>query len=128
MSRYLLYREYRDIFVNVWRKAKKLSKKQFKRQGWTTEQILHIIATGTSTFFQSLESIVLLEEEAYIRYGRRVFVPKDKNLLDMLWRSKMDIRVEDLESFHRCFTVSWPRNTVIDGVELSACLVWFGKS
>lgn len=56
-----------------------------------------------------------------------MFVPQDGGLIDMVWRSKMDVGLSDLGGFPRCFSVAWPSGTVVDGVGLRGCLVWFGR-
>lgn len=126
MSRYVFYREYQSILMNVWRKAMGISWKQLKRQGITREKVLRELSV-TPGFCQSLEGIITIEENDYQRLGRHVLIPRDSDLLAMLWRSRMNVTIEDLAAFPRAFTVAWPRSATAADVKLVPCLVWFGQ-
>ena len=125
MAKYEFYRELREYMGHVLRKAKGLSKKAAKK--------IDPVGEAMKLFFEdprsglTLDAAVLADEEDFIRLGRRVYLPQNKELVEMLWRSNMDVTLSDIEHFPRCFSVAWPKGTVIDGVELSGCLVWFGK-
>lgn len=119
------YKELREHMGHVLRKVTGLSKKAAKKKDLVSEALKMFFESPQSGL--TLDACIVADEEDYIHHGRQVYIPQNKELVEMLWRSKMDIGLADLEDFPRCFTVAWPRGTVIDGVELSGCLVWFGK-
>ena len=127
MFKYEFYRELGDHMGYVLRKCSGWSKKKVRKMGANPKE------TAIKMFFQdpasglTLDAAILADEEDYIHNKRRVYMPQTKGLVEMLWRSKMDVRLPDIEDFPRCFTVAWPSKTIIDGVELPGCLVWFGK-
>jgi len=126
MAKYNFYPELRENLAVVLRKAAGVSRKKLKRMG------VDPVSAAMRFFFQdplaygTIDGAVLMDEEDYINLGRRVFVPEDGGLVEMLWRSKMNVDPEDLGGFPRGFSIAWPAGTVIDGVELPGCLVWFG--
>jgi hypothetical protein len=127
MARFEFYRELREHMGYVLRKTSGVSKKKLRKAGADP------VSTAMKMFFEmpqsgmTLDAAILSDEEDYICQGRRVYIPQNKALVEMLWRSKMDVELADLDSFPRCFSVAWPQHTVIDGVELPGCLVWFGR-
>ena len=127
MPKYSFYTELREDMARNLRKLSGLSKKKLKKLKADP------VSTVMRRFFhdphsyRTLSAAVLTDEEDYIAQGRRVFVPEDKALVEMLWRSRMDVDPADLDGFPRCFSVAWPTGTVIEGVELPGCLVWFGN-
>ena len=127
MPKYNFYSELRENFGTILRRTSGFSKKKMRRLGADP------VSTALKMFFSDLgtastiDAAVLMDEEDYIHQGRPVFVPSDRSLIEMLWRSKMSVDPEDLSGFPRCFSVAWPSGTVVDGVELPGCLVWFGR-
>ena len=76
---------------------------------------------------RTMEARILSEELAWADAGYNMYFPESQELVEMLWRSKMDVRVEDLEleNFPRAFAISWPK-CLIEGVQPVGCMVWWG--
>jgi hypothetical protein len=127
MAKFDFYRELREHMGYVLRKQSGVSKKKMRKSGADP------IATAIKWFFEApsagmtLDAAILADEEDYIHQGRRVYIPQNKELVEMLWRSKINVELADLSEFPRSFSVAWPQDCVIDGVELPGCLVWFGR-
>jgi hypothetical protein len=122
MAGYVMYRTLMDRWAKMF--AKTLPKKVRKQHRddflkfvmQTAWQVPHIAAT--------IESNVLIDEEAYLERGCRVYFPDNPALLEMLWKARMNVDLEDLdlEKLPSAFGVAWPR-CEIDGVQLRGCLV-----
>ena len=72
----------------------------------------------------TLDSNILVDEESYIENGCRAYFPESLALLEMLWRAKMDVDLEDLDLslIPDTFSVVWPRME-IEGAPLIGCMV-----
>lgn len=127
MAKYNFYRELREHMGYVLRKTSGVSKKKLRKSGADPVSTAMKMFFGMPQAGMTLDAAILADEEDYIHHGRRVYVPQGKALVEMLWRSRMDIGMADLTEFPRGFSVAWPKGCVIDGVELPGCLVWFGK-
>ena len=126
MANYVFYQDYRKLLVNVLRKQLKISSKVAHRERDFQLKMLRLIASDPD-FTKSLMCLVMLDETDFDGQGRQVFIPQNLSLLQMLWRSRMNVEFEDLMEFPRCFTIAWPRGTVINGQELTPCMIWLGR-
>lgn len=126
MQKFEFYGELRDHMGLIYRQHCGMSKKAFKRSGQNATE------EATKLFFEhpnsseTLDTLIIAEEFQYEELGRPVYIPENKALLEMLWRSKMDVTMDDISEFPRCFTISWPAKTNISGIRLIGCMVWFG--
>jgi hypothetical protein len=76
----------------------------------------------------TLDSAILVDEMEWVAKKCPMYFPVCPELLQMLWRAKMDVDMDDLglPSFPKSFAISWPA-CEIDGVKLRGCLVWWGN-
>lgn len=77
-------------------------------------------------FLLSLNSVVLMSECDWDRFGNRIYFLSDPGLVDILWDARMDLLPEDLQGFPRSFSIAFPAGSSPSGVELPGCLVWWG--
>lgn len=126
MSKYEVYRELRETMGHVLRQVSGISQKQVKRDGidMTEEAMKYFFSRPGAS--QTLDAAILADEEDYALQGRHVYVPENSSLVETLWRATCNVRLADLTDFPRAFSVAWPKGTVIDGVEMRGCMVWFG--
>ena len=95
---------------------------------------IDVVDTAMKLFFDNwtpqllFKTGVLMDEEVYIKNKRRMYIPCSEKLVQTLWKAKMKVDVSDLTKFPRCFSVAWPKGVVIEGSELPACMVWFGRN
>ena len=124
MSR-IVYLPYRPLRDKAWKLIlRQVPKKQRKKH--RDEAVSHAMKTAMSlpNHERTIESNVLIDEEVYCNNGRRMYFPESPALLEMLWKAKMNLDLDDLDMdlIQPGFTVSWPR-CEIDGAKLRGCLV-----
>ena len=123
--KYVFYEELREHMGRLYRKASGKSKAKAMQEGDPVSAALRWFFAQPESG-KTIDSAVLIDEEDYIVSGRRMYIPKMEELVKVLWRAKMKVELSDLQSFARVFSVAWPQGTVIEGVTLPGCLVWFG--
>ena len=71
----------------------------------------------------------LQSETDWVDLKAPTYFPESQEMLEMLWRAKMDVRTEDLglDEFPRAFSIAWP-DCEIAGQRLKGCLVWWGST
>ena len=71
-----------------------------------------------------LDNNILVDEEMYVDNGCRMVFPESLALLEMLWRARMNVGLDDVDwsVLPPAFSVAWPDGE-IDGVELRGCMV-----
>lgn len=74
---------------------------------------------------QTMEANILMDEEAYVERGCRMYFPESAALLEMLWggaRMDLDLADLDMDRIPPVFSVAWPK-CEIDGAQMRGCLV-----
>ena len=71
-----------------------------------------------------MEGAIMVAEENYFENGCPMFFPESPAMLEMLWRAKMNLELEDLDmdAIPSTFSVAWPR-CEIAGSRLQGCMV-----
>jgi len=119
---YIPYRTYRDRLASI--ASKKVPKKV--RRNSNDDFMRFVIGKAMSIpgMLATIDCNILVDEEAYIEEKCRTYFPETEALLQMLWRAKMDIDLEDLDlsQFPTSFTIAWPRCQV-QGANLLGCMV-----
>lgn len=126
MRRFQFYGQIRDYMAAAYRQHSGLSKKAFRKNGGDAKEEATKLFLEHPNARETLDTVIIAEELQYESLGRPVYIPEDVGLLEMLWRSKMNVKLEDLAEFPRCFSIAWPDNAVVGGVKLQGCLVWLG--
>jgi hypothetical protein len=101
-------------------------KKDRKRADFTTT-VVKSVFDKYPEMMRTLEARVIAEELDWENSGYPMYFPDTPELVDMLWRSRVDVRIEDLElpTMPRAFAFAWP-NHLVEGVQPVGCLVWWG--
>ena len=122
----IVYLPYRTVRHKTWQAVRKrIPKKQRKRhKDDAMTAAIGRVLLGVPGMMATLETNVLVDEEAYIENGSRMYFPESPAMLEMLWRAKMKVGLEDLDMslIPPAFSVAWPR-CEIEGAELHGCLV-----
>jgi len=123
MSAYSIYVPFRSMLL---RHAKSFVPKALRTRETADKMIADGMRNGQVSEIL-LENVVT--EAAWLDGGSRMYFVVSKQVVQMLWDSKMDVKMEDLDlmSFPRAFSVAWPE-CEIDGVKLSGCIVGRGRS
>lgn len=102
------------------------SKKERKHSGFPRMVVSEFFRRSPS-FTSTIEGRILAEELDWQSAGCPMYFPESLELVDMLWRSKMNVRIEDLEldKMPRAFSIAWP-NHLVDGVQPMGCMIWWG--
>jgi hypothetical protein len=76
----------------------------------------------------SIDLEALQSETDWVDLGAPTYFPESQEMLEMLWKAKMDVRMEDLglDELPRAFSVAWP-DCEIGGQRLKGCLLWWGS-
>jgi len=120
-----VYKSLRDSLARDM--ASVLPKKDRGRSG-----IADLAVRGALTMVGNVVSTIDLEalqsETDWIDLQAPTYFPESPEMLEMLWRAKMDVRTEDLEldKFPRAFSIAWP-DCEIAGQRLKGCLIWWGS-
>ena len=126
MSDYSIYNPLKSEMVRQASPA--FDKRERKRADFPQSVVRHVLNLKPA-LLQTLEARILMDEVAWTESGHTMYFPDSSELLDMLWRAKVDVRVEDLglEKFPRAFAFAWPK-CLVDGVQPKGCLIWFGDA
>lgn len=124
------YKPYRTMKSNITQKLRKLMmrrnpSKQMKRKVRSAsfgDEVIKEFFTMPEAY-HSLDAAILMDEFQWQRKGGTIYFPESPFLLEMLWRSKMQVDPDYLLEFPESFVVSWPNGTVINGLELPPILV-----
>ena len=122
------YKVYESVRGEMYRLAKKtVTKEERRKPGFVNDLVTEFMSMGGSN--RTLDAATLADETDWLDGGCRTYFPESEALVQVLWRSKMDVTLEDLDlpSFPRAFAVAWP-DMEIDGVKLAGCLAWWGKA
>ena len=121
------YNIYRTMTGQMARLAKKVLGLTKAKTGADFADTIIKRMCRSSEFLMSLNAAVAMSECDWDAEGNRVYFLIDPGLVDILWRAKMDLLPEDLDGFLRAFSLSFPSGCAPSGVELSGCLIWWGK-
>lgn len=102
-------------------------KKDRGRSGFVDRAVgsaLNLIGAVSTIDLETLQS-----ETDWVDLKAPTYFPESPEMLEMLWRAKMDVRTEDLglDEFPRAFSIAWP-DCEIAGQRLKGCLVWWGST
>jgi hypothetical protein len=108
--------------------ASAFDKKDRKRPDFHVRVYREIVAHDPK-MINTLETRILTDEVSWEKSGFPMYFPDSPELLQMLWRAKVNVRVEDLglDTFPRAFAFSWPE-CQIEGVQPRGCLIWWGNA
>jgi len=124
MGGYAIYTPVRTVIL---RDVKDLTTKDERRDPTFVDGLVskYISMPGAN---RTLDAAVMLDEMEWLDTNCRTYFPESADLLQTLWRAKMDVSMEDLKlaSFPRAFVVNWPACS-IDGSPLRGCMVWMGN-
>ena len=121
------YSVYNPIRSNMMRKIGcSFSKKERKHLGFH-RMVFSGFFEKHPDFVNTIDGRILAEELVWQDAGCPMYFPESPELVDMLWRSKMNVRIEDLEldKMPRAFSIAWP-NHLVDGVQPMGCMIWWG--
>lgn len=125
MSR-TVYLPYRPMRERLLREVNKTIPKKKRKQSRDelVKELMQVAMTPHSVQTFSMEANVMLEEESYFENGCQMFFPESQAMLEMLWRAKMNLELEDLDlsKIPMTFSIAWPR-CEIDGSKLHGCMV-----
>lgn len=119
------YKPYRMLRDRMAKMAAPLVSKKVRRMN-PDDFLKYVInvSIGSQRMLASMDSNILVDEEMYVEEGCRAYFPESPALLEMLWRAKMDVTLDDLDltRLPKVFSIAWPR-TEIDGAPLIGCMV-----
>lgn len=126
MSEYSIYGPVRSHIIRMFMQGLAFDKKDRKRADFP-KRVVQEFFEARPRMVQTIEARILAEELAWEDAGYPMYFPDSPELLDMLWRAKVDVRIEDLEldTFPRAFCFSWPKCKV-EGVQPVGCMIWWG--
>jgi len=122
------YRVYESVRGEIYRLARKtVSKEERRRSGFVDRLVTEYMAIPGSN--RTLDAATLADETDWLDAGCRTYFPESEALVQVLWRSRMDVTLEDLDlpSFPRAFAAAWP-DCEVDGSGLAGCLAWWGRA
>jgi len=107
----------RLLAVDVPKKVWKADRNGY--MGYVIRQML-----SGPNMLQTMDASIIADEESYVNDGCRMVFPETPALLEMLWRAKMEVNLDDFDMSRvpRIFSIAWP-DCKIDGVEMQGCLV-----
>lgn len=101
--------------------------KRERRRGDFPKMVIREVLESSPELLDTMDIRILAEEVSWGGSGYPMYFTESAGLVGMLWRSKVNVRVEDLEldRMPRAFAISWPK-CEIDGVQPVGCLIWWG--
>lgn len=120
------YHVFTPMRVYLMRDVKSFIPK-YLRTRKTAEDLVGYWMENTPGAVKRMESKLLADETVWMATGARMYFPESADMMEMLWRARMNVGLEDLDlpSFPKAFAVAWPQCEV-EGVKLRGCLVWCG--
>lgn len=125
MGGYSVYRTMKSWWLSKVRREAKASGIPKKQR--SDKRLFQILVERTAVSAEGKTSdgrVSMVDEYHWERNGSRVFFPESAELLNMLWRAKMDVLPDDLE-FPSVFSLAWPSGFSINGVEVPPCIVYW---
>jgi len=124
MSEYSIYTPVRS---NLLRHVGSTFPKKERNRSDFSRRIISGFIEQNPEMINTIEGRIIAEELIWQDAGCPMFFSDTSELMDMLWRSKMDVRIEDLDlgNMPRAFSFAWPKHK-IDGVQPIGCLIWWG--
>lgn len=109
------------------RQASPAFDKRERKRADFPKRIVREVLVKHPDLLATLETRILIDEVAWMDSGFPMYFPDSPELLNMLWRAKVDVRMEDLNfpGFPRAFAFAWPE-CQIDGIQPRGCLIWWG--
>lgn len=109
------------------RQASPAFDKRERKRADFPQRVVRDVLCRRPDLLATLEARILTDEVAWMDAGFPMYFPDSPELLNMLWRAKVDVRIEDLNfpEFPRAFAFAWPE-CQIDGIQPKGCLIWWG--
>ena len=128
MGGYSVYMPVRSDMASIAASSGHFSKKTRKRPTFPVDVVRDVFYRNPE-MLKTLEAGILTDEVAWEGGGYPMYFPDTPELLQMLWRASIEVRMEDLglETFPRSFAFAWP-NCEIEGVQPRGCLIWWGHA
>ena len=125
MSGYSVYNPIRSSMLSVAGQA--FDKKERKRADFH-KRVISEVFLNSPDLMQTIDARILAEEVVWQDAGCPMYFSETPELLDMLWRAKVNVRIEDLElgKMSRAFAFAWPK-CLVDGIQPMGCLIWWGE-
>lgn len=119
---YLPYRPLRDRFWSTISHTVPKKQRRMEKTSVMREVIGQCLSVPGAT--STLEANALVDEESYFEEGCPMFFPESPALLEMLWRSKMQLKLNDLDMTRIpvSFSIAWPRCEIAKA-QMEGCLV-----
>lgn len=122
------YSIYTPVRSEVVRQASPAFDKKDRKRADFPARVVRELIQHDPNMIRTLETRILTDEVSWEKSGYPMYFPDTPELVQMLWRAKVDVRVEDLalDTFPRAFAFAWPE-CQIEGVQPRGCLIWWGN-